>query len=407
MRGIPGSVVILFFVAILLLELLAYLGIIQLVSGKKQRRFFSIIYWTVTVAFLIIWLTAFLNPEKIRETTSYAFFYFVISITILNLVPKGLSAVSALISFPFRIFKKKTVANTIMLSGLLLSFGLLLSIGYGISLGKETLQTNKVDLHLDSLPLKLDGLKLVQISDFHLGSFHSDDFLMKTSKEINRLQPDIIVFTGDMVNNYYQEMDGFEEALQAMKAPYGKFAIFGNHDYGDYSNWKTPEAKAANHAEIIRRIRAAGFDLLRNQHAKISMRDTSFYMIGVENWGHKPFPQYAELDTAMENVPQNSFQILLTHDPAHWKYEVIRKTHIPLSLSGHTHGGQFGIKMAGITFSPMYFVQTLWAGLYHHGDQYLYVNQGYGCVGFPGRIDMNPEITLLTLHSNRVETDGQ
>ena len=405
MRGIPGSAVILFFVVILLVELLAYLGIIQLLSGKRQRRIFSIIYWAVTVAFLSIWLSAFLNPEKIRETTSYAFFYFVISITILNLVPKGLSAISALISFPLRLLKNKVVANTVMLSGLLLSFGFLLSIGYGISIGKKTLQTNNVDLHFDSLPAELNGLRLVQISDFHLGSFSNNDFLQTTTKAINRLQPDIIVFTGDMVNNYYQEMSGFEEALEQMKAPYGKFAIFGNHDYGDYSNWKTPEAKLANHAEIIRKIRAAGFDLLQNQHAKITIRDTCLYMIGVENWGHKPFPQYAELDTAMENVPQNSFQILLTHDPAHWKAEVIRKTHIPLSLSGHTHGGQFGVKMAGITFSPMYFVQTLWAGLYHHKDQYLYVNQGLGCVGFSGRIDMNPEITLLTLYSNRVETD--
>ncbi|WP_163711856.1 metallophosphoesterase [Mangrovibacterium lignilyticum] len=405
MRGIPGSGVIVFFLVIILIEVLAYLGILQLISGKRQRKLGSIIYGFTTMSFLVIWMIAFFNPEKIRQTTDYTFFYFVIALSVMNLFPKALMALATIISFPFRMLRDQFLSKLILLSGVLISLGIILSVAYGITFGKETLQTNKVDLYLDSLPPQLNQLKIVQISDFHLGSFKSDQFLQTTTAEINRLKPDLIVFTGDMVNNYYQEMIGFENALKEMKAPYGKFAIFGNHDYGDYSNWDEPEDKAINHAKVSQKIRDAGFKLLQNRNEKVEMNDTSLYIVGVENWGHKPFPQYAELDSAMQNVPAPAFKILLTHDPAHWEAEVLPKTNIALTLSGHTHGGQFGLKIAGITFSPMYLAQKFWAGLYLNNNQYLYVNQGWGCVGFPGRIDMNPEITLLTLHSNRIETN--
>jgi predicted MPP superfamily phosphohydrolase len=277
---------------------------------------------------------------------------------------------------------------------------MLLSIAYGISIGKHTLQINTVEIRMDDLPAELDKLKLVQISDIHLGSFQNDAFMEKAASAVNKLSPDLLLFTGDMVNNYYQEMLGFEGALLKMKAKYGKFAIWGNHDYGDYSNWKSEQDKAENHQMVADKIRAAGFDLLQNQAARVVIKDTSVYIVGVENWGHKPFPQYADLGLAMKNVPNDAFSILLSHDPAHWEDEIRNKTTIPLTLSGHTHGGQFGFKLGGITFSPMYLIQPLWAGLYKENNQYLYVNQGLGCVGFPGRIDMNPEITVLTLRSN-------
>lgn len=404
MRGIPASGVIVFFLIILLIELLSYLGIIQLVSGKRLKRIVSIIFWAVSAAFISVWLTAFLNPEKIRQAANYDFFYFVITISVMNLFPKALIAVGTIIAFPFKLLHLKVFHQTILLAGIVISFGMLMSIAYGISIGRETLQVNHEEIRLQGLPTELDQLKLVQISDLHLGSFSNDEFLEKTAQTINKIKPDILVFTGDMVNNYYQEMIGFEDALNRMKAKYGKFAIWGNHDYGDYSDWKSQKDKVENHQEIAEKIKAAGFNLLQNQSAKVTIKDTSLYIVGVENWGHKPFPQYADLGLAMHNVPDSAFRILLSHDPAHWEDEVRTKTTIPLTLSGHTHGGQFGVKIGGITFSPMYLIQPLWAGLYRNKDQYLYVNQGYGCIGFPGRIDMNPEITVITLRSNTVET---
>lgn len=405
MRGIPSSGVILFFLVIICIELLAYFGIRGLIPGKKQKRMITVFYWLITAVFLGTCVYAFANPEKIRETTNYDFFYFVISLSILNLVPKSIIVVFTVLSFPLQLLRDKFYSRLVKLSGLLLSFGVLLSIIYGISIGKKATQLNRVSIQFDQLPESLHNLRIIQLSDLHLGSFQNDNFLRQTAKRINDLEPDLILFTGDMVNNYYQEMLGFEDALAAMHAKYGKYAIWGNHDYGDYSNWKNDTAKVANHQRIGSLIREAGFDLLENESRKIAIRDTSFYMMGVENWGHKPFPQYAKLKKAMQGVPEQSFKVLMTHDPAHWEAEVIPTTSINLSLSGHTHGGQFGVKIGGLTFSPMYLVQYLWAGLYRSGNQFLYVNQGYGCVGFPGRIDMNPEITVLQLQSKSVNAD--
>lgn len=403
MRGIPASGVIIFVLVIALIEFIAYLGIIQLVSGKSARKFVTVIYAAVSVSFLVVWLSAFLNPEKIRETANYSFFYFVISLTILNLFPKGLIALFTILGLPLRLLREKYYSKLVVLSGLIIGLGLLLSVAYGISIGKETLQVNEVSLTVPSLPSKLDNLKMVQISDIHLGSFTNNHLVAQAAKKINSIQPDLLLFTGDMVNNYYQEMNGFENALATMQGRFGKFAIFGNHDYGDYSNWKTPEEKVTNHQEVSDNIRKAGFNLLQNQSAKVCINDPCLYIVGVENWGHKPFPQYADMHEALKNVPESSFKILLSHDPAHWSDQVVPNTDIPLTLAGHTHGGQLGIKIGGISFSPMYLIQPLWAGLYEKNGQFLYVNQGFGAVGFPGRIDMNPEITVITLHSNSSE----
>jgi len=196
-------------------------------------------------------------------------------------------------------------------------------------------------------------------------------------------------------------LNGFEPYLSQLSAKYGKYAIQGNHDYGDYYEWTDSVSKRNNLNQIERGLTNSGFKLLLNQWDKIIVKDTSFALIGVENWGHRPFPQYANLDIAMKDIPANAFKILMTHDPAHWDAIVVPQTDIPLSLSGHTHGGQFGVKIAGIQFSPMYFIQKKWGGLYKSDNQYLYVNRGLGTIGFSGRIEMNPEITLLTLYRTK------
>jgi len=397
MRGIPATGVFIFIFMIILLEILGYVGIIQLVNGKRWKRNASFIYWLITVLFLVIWLTAFLNPEKIRHTSDYGFFYFVIFIALLNLLPKAIISVFLLISVPFRLFNNKSLSKIIILSGLIISFGVILTLGYGVTLGGKTIRTEEVQLSVPALPESLRGLKIVHISDLHLGSFGNDRFLARCVKKINRIRPDLILFTGDIVNNFYQEMNGFEGQLKTLKAGCGKFAILGNHDYGDYSDWDSKEDKAFNQRMIDQKISDAGFQLLMNQSEKVKFNDTAFYITGVQNWGHKPFPQYADLDSAMINVPKGAFKILMTHDPAHWVSKVVPYTDIPLTLSGHTHGGQFSLKFAGIAFSPIYLVEKDWGGLYQEDHQYLYVNRGIGCVGLPGRIDMAPEITVLTL----------
>jgi predicted MPP superfamily phosphohydrolase len=203
------------------------------------------------------------------------------------------------------------------------------------------------------------------------------------------------------VNNFSEEIKPFKQCLQQLSARYGKFAIQGNHDYGDYSNWPDSTSKKVNLHQIQASLTDAGFNLLLNQSDKINVKDTSFYLIGVQNWGHPPFPQYANLEVAMKGIPDHSFKILMSHDPEHWNSIVVPQTDIPLTLSGHTHGGQFGIKIAGIEFSPVYFIQKHWGGIYQSHNQTLYVNRGLGTVGFPGRIEMRPEITVLTLYRTK------
>lgn len=399
MRGIPGSGVFIFFALVFIVELLAFFAIRSLLDQPRVKRRASIAYWILSAVLFGILIFAFLNPDKIRETTNYQFFYFVISVSFLNLVPKILLSVSFIISLFFRLFRANYYAQVLLMSATILSLGLMINIGYGIAFGRKSLRVIEQDVYLKDLPKSLDQTVLVQISDFHLGSFEDASFLRRATEKINSFEPHLILFTGDLVNNYFQEMIGFESALADMKASHGKFAILGNHDYGDYTNWKSDELKAANHQTLLEMIETAGFRLLLNESAEVLIGNAPVEIIGVEHWGHPPFPQYADLDQALEDTKKESFKILLTHDPAHWGDQVIGKTNIPLALSGHTHAAQSGVQLAGIEFSPMYFVQKYWGGLYREQDQYLYVNRGLGCVGLLGRIEMNPEITVLTLRS--------
>lgn len=396
MRGITSGVLI-FTTIILLVEILGFLGIFQLVREKRWKWKVSIIYWLLTVASLSLWLIAFVDPGKIRHTSDYSFFYFVIFTGVLNFFPKSLMSVFVILSAPFSFAHDKVRSQTILASGLILSFGVAFTLGYGVLAGKKMIRMEELSLDIPDLPAGLNGVKIVHISDVHLGSYGNDRFLERCVDKINGVEPDLILFTGDMVNNFYQEMAGFEDQLGRLKARSGKFAILGNHDYGDYSDWDSPERKGLNSATIKQKIGEAGFRLLLNRSAQVEIRDTSIYLIGVENWGHPPFPQYARLDSAMQNVPGESFRILLTHDPAHWSNQVLYQTDIPLTLAGHTHGGQLAVKIAGMEFSFICLVSKNWGGLYRENGQYLYVNRGLGCVGLPARIDMAPEITVISL----------
>jgi len=405
MRGIPSSFLVFFFAFVLILELISYWGFRLIIKqlGLKYRIYLTIYYISVSLVATSLLLYSFSNPEIIRQSKNYSFFIAVISIAFLNLFPKGYFFLATLISYPIR-WITNLRGQLIWLSGsLLICIGIFFAIGYGIFVGRYSLNLRKHDLYFTDLPIQLDGLKIVQLSDIHLGSFGKNRHnLHKSVKIIQQIQPDILLFTGDIVNNFSDEIVGFEPYLQQLSAKYGKYAIQGNHDYGDYSQWPDSISKLKNLDLIRSGLTQSGFDLLLNRWTRVAIKDTSICIIGVENWGHKPFPQYARLDLALDSIPENYFRILLTHDPAHWKAKVVPETEIPLTLSGHTHGGQFAIKIAGIEFSPLYFYQKLWGGLYQSDNQYLYVNRGLGTIGFPGRIEMRPEITVLTLRRTRV-----
>lgn len=269
---------------------------------------------------------------------------------------------------------------------------------YGITVGKFRFETQQADIHSSKLPHSFEGYQIVQLSDFHIGCYlNHPDKLLELVAIVNGIQPDLLVFTGDMVNNSAEELRPLIPILKQFKAKDGKYAILGNHDYGNYTQWDTPEAKQQNHQDLLEGIQESGFDLLLNESREIKRGDDIIYLIGVENIGKPPFPVYGDLQQAISGIDTSRFTILLSHDPSHWDMEVLG-SFIDLTLSGHTHGMQAGIELAGIKWSPVQYKYHRWAGLYQEGSQYLYVNRGIGYMGFSGRIGIWPEISILGLY---------
>jgi len=273
-----------------------------------------------------------------------------------------------------------------------------ISILYGITKGKYNFKVVKYTLHFDDLPAAFDGYQISQISDIHSGSFDNKEKIEYAVDLVNKQASDVIMFTGDLVNSASKEMRPWKSTFSKLKAPDGVFSILGNHDYGDYSRWPSEEAKAENFQELLDIQKEMGFDLLRNESRFIEKEDARLAIIGVENWG-KGFKQKGDLALASSKVDSNDFKILLSHDPSHWQYEVVKDpNHYHLTLSGHTHGMQFGIEIPGVVkWSPIKWRYKYWAGIYEKAGQYINVNRGFGFLAFPGRVGIWPEISVITL----------
>lgn len=268
----------------------------------------------------------------------------------------------------------------------------------GITFGKYRHKVRKVKVKFPKLPKSFKGYKIIQISDVHSGSFADPSKLQHAVDLINEQKPDLVLFTGDMVNNVADEFKPFIPLFSQIKAKDGKFAVLGNHDYGDYVTWESPDAKKKNLDTLINYEKQAGFDMLRNEHRIIEKNGEMLYILGVENWGLKPFPQFGKIDEALKGVPESATKILMSHDPTHFDYVV--KKHpkdIHLTLSGHTHGMQFGLDLKNVKWSPVQYRYPKWADLYESEGKLLYVNRGFGVLGYPGRVGVLPEITLFEL----------
>jgi predicted MPP superfamily phosphohydrolase len=268
----------------------------------------------------------------------------------------------------------------------------------GIGWGRFRFTVHHTEIKFSNLPQSFDGLRIVQLSDAHLGGLYGhQDKLEEVVAIIQDIKPDILVFTGDMVNNFASEMAGWTDLWSRMTAPLGKFSILGNHDYGDYSEWPDTESKQANFDSIIHQEEAMGFRVLRNEHVAIERNGERIYLAGVENWGLPPFKQYGDLEKSTEGIPDDGFIVLLSHNPDHWSKQVLEGTTIPLTLAGHTHGFQFGLEIGSFKISPVQLIYKYWAGLYKSDKQHLYVNRGLGYLAFPGRVGIWPEITLIEM----------
>ena len=268
----------------------------------------------------------------------------------------------------------------------------------GMLRGKYNYKVIKHQLSFQRLPKEFNGFKIVHISDFHSGSFDNKQKLKYGIDLINKQKPDIILFTGDFVNNVADELLPWKDLLSSLEAPFGKYSVLGNHDYGDYVRWNSKDEKANNLKKLIDLQVEMGFKVLLNDSEKIHINNSSIDLIGVENWGGG-FKQNGDLDLALQKTNSDSFKILMSHDPTHWEEKVIpHKEHIDLTLAGHTHGMQFGIEIPGfIKWSPIKYRYKYWAGIYKELEQIINVNRGFGFLAYPGRVGIYPEITLITL----------
>jgi uncharacterized protein len=282
--------------------------------------------------------------------------------------------------------------------GLALGGGFFSTMMYGFS-NKYNYTVRRLNMHFRNLPEAFRGFKIVHISDIHSGSFMNKKAVQHGVDKILKEDADLILFTGDLVNDKAVEMTDYIDVFNQLRAPFGVFSTLGNHDYGDYYSWPTAEAKTAN-LEQLKKVHATlGWRLLMNENVILEKNNERLALIGIENWSAKGnFPKYGKMEKAYPGTENIPFKILLSHDPSHWDAEVRKKyPDIDLMLAGHTHGMQFGVELPHFKWSPVQYMYKQWAGLYEQQDQKLYINRGFGFIGYPGRVGILPEITVITL----------
>lgn len=272
------------------------------------------------------------------------------------------------------------------------------TMAFGIISGAHDYRIRRTTIYLPHLPRAFDGIRIGQISDIHSGSFFNKKAVEGGIEMLMAEKPDVLFFTGDLVNNQTDEVNDYLPVFSRLKAPLGVYSVTGNHDYGDYRSWSSQAAKKKNFEDLMEAHRMMGFDLLMNENRFIELSGEKLAIIGVENWGTGRFPKYGDLGRAYAGAEEAAVKLLLSHDPSHWDAQV--KPDFPdidIMFAGHTHGFQFGFEFGDIRWSPSQYVYKQWAGLYRDGANYLYVNRGFGFIGYPGRIGIPPELTIIEL----------
>jgi len=378
---------------------------------RGTKRIFGIAYWSFSILLIIgvfagIYLNLFLT---LRAIILVAFFLTVAC----KLAMLPFLVLDDLRRLYIKLFKKKEIikdqpiseAESISRSEFLVKAGLvaaavpLTSLSWGIISGAYDYQIRKVNLVLPNLPKAFDGITMAQISDIHSGSFYNKTAVKGGVELLLAQKPDFVFFTGDLVNNLTNEVKDYQDIFSKVKAPLGVFSSLGNHDYGDYYFGKTSSpAKVKNLKDMIDVHKIMGYDLLMNENRRLKVDGEEIGILGIENWGMGRFPKYGKMELAVQNTDDLPVKLLLSHDPSHWRGEVLEKyPQIDAMFSGHTHGMQFGVRLKEYQWSPVQYIYKEWAGLYQEQKQQLYVNVGYGFLGYPGRVGILPEITVFTL----------
>ncbi len=399
------------------LDIYTFFGLKSLLKNKKQQVLFSVAYWLLSAFIYYCFYKfheAFIGGRFFSSTDANLYLGVILTALatkltfVAFLLPQDIGRFFYGIgNFLYTFFSGKDFPDehktfpsrrrflTLAATGIAaLPFS---TMFYGITKGKYAYTVNKVKLAFADLPAAFDGFKIVQISDIHAGSLDNISSVAKGVQMINEQAADIVVFTGDLVNSDKDEVNDYIDVFKKIQAKSGKFSILGNHDY--YGVPDGVQEQKAYWADFYKKYEQMGFELLNNKNAILEKEGERICLLGVENWGRaRYFPKKGDLDKALNNTTSNDFCVLLSHDPTHWDDKVIpHQKHIHLTLSGHTHGFQFGINMPGFKWSPAQYRYDKWMGLYEEAKQYLYVNRGFGFLTFPGRIGMWPEITVIEL----------
>lgn len=400
MRSYSFFTIVLLCLAILLVDILAFYWLLSITHPITQpyiKNGIYIAFWIFTVGLIASILILKSRLDDIDSRRKQLLVSSLFGLTISSFIPKILFViVISLLYFTNYVFSENISLIIVPVFGLFSGFLPFFVIVYAIFRSLYRFKVHHINIKIKDLPDNLAGLRIVQISDLHLGSFNFRYHILdRAVKLINQLKPDLIFFTGDLVNNHAWELKGWDLVLNKLIAKKGKYSVLGNHDYGDYSEWQSIKAKRSNHELIKYFYEKIDFKLLVNESEIVEFDGEKLAIIGVENWGIPPFKQYGDLHKAIKNVVDLPFKILLSHDPTHWSEEVVKDTDIVLTLSGHTHGMQAAINIKSKKWSPIKFKYKHWAGLYKDHDQYLHVNRGLGWLAFPGRVGMRPEISLI------------
>jgi hypothetical protein len=406
------------FIAILLLiDTYVFQAIksVSLTASSRTKTIVNITYWSITVLVIAAFLILVINrsdyfPKTVRN--------YIFAIVVGLFLAKLTMVFFLLIDDIRRLFQwivlkiaysskqvdtgeTEGISRSVFLSWFSLAAGTTLfgSLLYGFG-NKYNYHVNRLQLSFDNLPAGFKGLKILQISDIHSGSFTDARAVQQGVQKILNEKPDIVLFTGDLVNDMAVEMESYLEIFSQVKAPMGVYSTLGNHDYGDYVHWPQNGISKQENLENLKKVHAAmGWRLLMNEHVVLEKEGDKIALLGIENWSNKGrFPKHGRLDLAHQGTEAYPFKILMSHDPSHWEAQVQKEyPDVDLMLSGHTHGMQFGVDVPGFKWSPVQYMYKQWAGLYENDKQKLYVNRGFGFIGYPGRVGILPEITVIEL----------
>ena len=409
--------VIIFTSIILLLDTYVFQAVRAISEGLSPRARVIVysIYWGITALSLVSFmLYVYTAPDFLGKRTRTYVFAILIGLFLAKMVAavffladdirRGIQWVAGKLSnrnTAAETMAGEGISRSVFLSWLGLAAGgtLFGSLLAGFS-NKYNYQLKRVKMSFNNLPASFRGLKIIHISDIHSGSFTDKAAVTKGIEKIMNEKADLILFTGDIVNDRASEMEEYMDVFGRLKAPMGVFSTLGNHDYGDYVRWPSGGITKEQNLENLKKVHAdLGWRLLMNEHTVLEKNGHTIALLGIENWSAKArFPKHGRMDLAHKGTESHNFKILMSHDPSHWEAQVQQDyKDIDLMLSGHTHGMQFGIEIPGIKWSPVQYMYKQWSGLYENGSQKLYVNPGFGFIGYPGRVGILPEITVIEL----------